>query len=65
MSLYSVDVDHRPMNLYLRIVGGLFLAAVATLTGVYFGWRKDRREAEKFRLEIELLKMQRDATQPE
>lgn len=39
--------------------GGLFLASLATTTGVYFGWRKDRREARKFKIEIELLESQR------
>lgn len=36
--------------------GGLVLASIATLSGVYFGWRKDRREAAKFKIEMEELR---------
>ena len=43
----------------LLAYGGLFLASVATFTGVYFGWRKDRREAKKYKLEIEVLEAQK------
>lgn len=47
-------------------VCGLFLASVATFTGVYFGWRRDRREAHKFKLEIEKMQAeQSSAKKPE
>jgi hypothetical protein len=39
-------------------IGGLFLASVATFTGVYFGWRKDRREARLLQMQIEKLQSQ-------
>ena len=36
-------------------VGGLLLAAITTIAGVYFGWRKDRREARLLQLQVEKL----------
>ena len=44
---------------------GLFLASVATLTGAYFGWRRDRREATKASLEVEKLRHEIERLQGE
>jgi uncharacterized membrane protein YbhN (UPF0104 family) len=37
--------------------GALFLSAVAALSGVFFGWRKDRREAKDLELKTKELEI--------
>lgn len=46
-------------------IGGIFLASVTTFTGVYFGWRRDRREARLLELKLHELEARNAAADPD
>lgn len=56
--LANTGTPHSEGPSYLA-VGGLLLASIATFSGVYFGWRKDRREAQLLKMQIEKLHAER------
>ena len=42
----------------LIALGGLVLTSFATIAGIFFGWRRDRREAQLLQLQVQKLELE-------
>lgn len=55
---HSESLDRPDRQAAIVAYGALLISAVTAFSGVFFGWRKDRREARELELRVRELEQQ-------